>query len=285
MTPDTGEKRRVTRAFFDTYVEALRERGWLDRVWARLPGDESTGAEAVENRKTGYFWHRLAPDLRRHWTFNGLHWGDPSEERKMATLQDADYATDIFSVNPVQYLGYPRLRRFLGDRSEREVSWYLHHRIHINQEPLRTRLNFWQMWQRDVRMVTLWNTTLWDTGDQRGSVEKRPRGFIYKSRWFGNGVLFWPGEEEVVPSRRADLLRDGIEDYGYFRLLQQLHEKVEDRMFDHPDPRFAVQYALDIPGNIVDVLRHRTEDPELVKEHRRHVARLIQKLQDKIQEQ
>jgi len=46
-----------------------------------------------------------------------------------------------------------------------------------------------------------------------------------------NGVLFYPGPDGLVPSIRAELLRDGLEDYEYLRLAEKAVDsgKIKDK--------------------------------------------------------
>ena len=45
-----------------------------------------------------------------------------------------------------------------------------------------------------------------------------------------NDVLFYPGPRAPIPSIRAELLRDGLEDYEYLRLLERAvaRKRIED---------------------------------------------------------
>ncbi len=267
-----------SRLFFKTYVAELRRRGWLDRTYLRLPGDEGfyEGTKRkIRNIRAGLLWNRLGPDVRTHMTFDGLYFRHSDEEQKLRTLRDFDRAVDIWSLYPAIYLPYERVTRFLRQRTP---SWYIHHDMEIDQTALRNRLFFWRMWQEGVAACTLWSTTLWKRGDTE--TKRQPRGFTYDSRWFGNAVLFWPGEDGLLPSIRADLMRDGIEDWEMLRLLRERFRAADDEELG-PSLYRKISYALDIPGNIVDRFRHATDDPKKLREHRRKVANLIETLAER----
>lgn len=281
--PFRGDDPEMAAAFFSVYVDRLRREGWLDRVWARLPGDEGYyhgSGRALANIGAGLTWKRLAPDLRTHMTFNGLYWRHTNEQYKLDTLRDFEGATDIYSINPISYLPFRSLRDFLpGPR----VSWYIHHHMGIRQAGVYNRAFFWRMWQENVSQVTLWATNLW----RRADTETTPaaRGFDYRSRWFGNAVLFWPGEEGPLPSIRADIMRDGIEDWEYHRLLEEIFRRLVET-HQRPGRRGViplnlyreVSRALDIPGNVVDSIRYATDDAALLLAQRATVADLILRL-------
>lgn len=283
--PFRGTDPERAEAFFAVYIDELRRRGWLDRTWARLPGDEgySHGSDrAIENIAAGLMWKRLAPDLRTHMTFNGLYWQHTNEQYKLDTLKDFARATDIYSINRGTYMPFRKLREFLADR---EVSWYHHWHMGIDQPAVEIRAFLWSMWQQDVDQTTLWRTNLWQRSDT--DTRPAPRGFSYDSRWFGNATLLWPGERRILPSIRADLIRDGIEDWEYHRLLEQLFTRIveehEPRGREGVIPRdlyYDASYAIDVPGHIVDAGRSVTDDPAALLRQRREVAELILSLKE-----
>lgn len=306
--PFRGRDREQTELFFEVYVTELRRRGLMDRLWARLPFDEAfrvdRGEErALQNIETGRFWRQLAPDLRTHMTVAHLYWRDTDEAVKMEILREFAPALGIYSLQPACTLPFPRVRRFLR---EQEVSWYVHHNMNIHDPAVFNRLFFWKMWQEGVSQITLWSTTLWSRADT--DIAPGDRGFRYRTRWFGNAVLFWPGPgqaqvplpgagasgEKIVPALRADLMRDGIQDWEYHRLLRELFNAVDDDALER-ELYYGISYALDMPvnldlvwrcqqdfglagpGNVIDLWAH--DEPALIERvlaHRARVARYIE---------
>ena len=69
-------------------------------------------------------------------------------------------------------------------------------------------------------------------------------------------------------SMRLEILRDGIEDYEYFTMLERL------------DPGNAL---LTVPQDVSKSLKSFTFRPEPIKAHRRRVAKEIERLKRKVQ--
>ena len=79
-----------------------------------------------------------------------------------------------------------------------------------------------------------------------------------------------------VDSQRWEMLRDGIEDYEYFALL----ERLLDQQTDMPETERARYRALlDVPESISTSLRSFSPDPAPLRAHRHTLARAIETLQ------
>ncbi len=274
--PCRNRKRADAAACFDRYVDALRSRGWLDRAYARLPSDEGFylgGDGAKANLQAGKLWKKLEPDLQRHMTFDGLYYKDTEPTKKLKTLRAFDPAVDIWSINPAVYLPYPKVADYLENR---EVSWYIHHHMKVAEPAVNLRLFFWKMWKRGVSQCTLWATCLWKRS--RFDTWKAQRGFGVDPGFLGtgNGTLFWPGKEAVLPSIRADLIRDGIEDYEMHRRLRKLlaNKKLDDAFAKR------ARRALAVPPEVVRSFFEFTDEPSALLRQRARVARLIEAASD-----
>lgn len=106
----------------------------------------------------------------------------------------------------------------------------------------------------------------------------------------GDGRLLYPprrdpnrASESVIadpiPSFRWECLRDGVEDYEYFALLQQLCEKAEQ---NSAVPRSLIQKAralLEVPPEISKSMTEFTCDPRPMLQHRDQLARMVEQLQ------
>ena len=81
----------------------------------------------------------------------------------------------------------------------------------------------------------------------------------------GDGRFFYPPRsgDEPVPTTRVALLRDGIEDYEYFVILQRL------------DPGNRL---LKVPGKVYNSLTEFSSDPAPIEAHRLALAREIERL-------
>jgi hypothetical protein len=105
-----------------------------------------------------------------------------------------------------------------------------------------------------------------------------------RSGWgsYGDGCLLYPGKiyEKPMSSIRLELMRDGIEDYEYFWILnkyiKQLEKKPKSRKY-----RVLLRNAkkeLKIGSEIIKDLKIYTLAPEVLMEKRKKVARQIEKI-------
>ena len=92
----------------------------------------------------------------------------------------------------------------------------------------------------------------------------------------GGGVLFYPGgktiDDEPQPSLRLELLRQGMQDYEYFWLLDDLTKDRED------DIAREARKLLDIPDVIVPGLTGFTENETLVDSYKARLGQAIETL-------
>ena len=104
----------------------------------------------------------------------------------------------------------------------------------------------------------------WGSGDGR---------FLYPPRRSpaGKGP---PVLEGPISSIRWENLRDGIEDHEYFVLLQDLIRKKAAAAVALPD----AESLLRVPESISKDLTRFTKDPSLLLEHRRRLARAIERV-------
>jgi hypothetical protein len=98
----------------------------------------------------------------------------------------------------------------------------------------------------------------------------------------GDGRLFYPqnrhvGEDgkpyldEVVPSFRLELLRDGIEDYEYLKILERLAG-------ENPRKASSARRLLRIPESIYKDESHYNKDPQAILQYRKRLAEAILRL-------
>ena len=107
----------------------------------------------------------------------------------------------------------------------------------------------------------------WGNGDGR---------FLYPPRRDA-AVDQAPCLDAPVNSIRWENLRDGMEDYEYFWLLQQAATR---ELIWHGDTEMLKQARalLKVPNDVSQDLTHFTTDPRLMLAHRDQVARMIERL-------
>ncbi len=91
--------------------------------------------------------------------------------------------------------------------------------VKVEEDGINTRVLFWQHYQRDIDGFLFWGGDAW-TEDPYHDVD------FFHSGWYGDGLLFYPGEPigltERVPSIRLKIMRDGIEDIELFYMAEKL---------------------------------------------------------------
>lgn len=144
------------------------------------------------------------------------------------------------------------------------------------------RIMFWECWKYGAEGFLYWGTTHWPYNVQgEGRWPARP-WVTYNSQpgHNGCGYLIYPGADGTpLASTRLSLVRDGIEDYEYFALLQRL---LKERAAQLPvEVRARAQAALAIDAAVVTDHKHYTEDANLLEKHRAELAKLILAVQAK----
>ena len=169
------------------------------------------------------------------------------------------------------------------------------------------RLWPWQSWQYGVDGILVWASIYWNSGaafpapqlqDPWADPMSYVSGYDYKPGqvgYWGNGdgrFLYPPrrsgetGQEAIldqpINSLRWENLRDGMEDYEYFWLLQREVERARKIPSAASDVREA-EALLAVPKEISTDLTHFTTDARLMMNHRDHMARMIERLQTTLQ--
>lgn len=83
----------------------------------------------------------------------------------------------------------------------------------------------WMCWKYDIKGLLFWCVNYW---------KKNPWETTQNTGWGqnSNGILFYPGHNGPVPTLRAEVIRDGIEDYEYFVILKKALDEIEQQNID-----------------------------------------------------
>ncbi len=114
----------------------------------------------------------------------------------------------------------------------------------IENTGLQTKMLFWQLYQEDVTGYLYYGTNNWNEYDVNNGyfIDKTVTGDKTTSQWktnklpyangysiYGNGVLFYNSKQAqimgvsgVVGSLRVEIMRDGVEEYQMFKMLEEL---------------------------------------------------------------
>ncbi|MGD2248108.1 MAG: DUF4091 domain-containing protein [Candidatus Methanofastidiosia archaeon] len=88
---------------------------------------------------------------------------------------------------------------------------------------LNYRVVTWMIWDSRISGLIYWTCNWWE--DVSDPWEEPGTWTEYGDVYNGEGTLVYPGEEGCLPSIRLKVLREGMEDYEYFVLLQSLQKE------------------------------------------------------------
>ena len=91
----------------------------------------------------------------------------------------------------------------------------------------------------------------------------------------GDGTLIYPGPDGPLSTVRLDAIRDGLEDYEYYWLLERLVGKAEAKGLGGSKLVRTAKAMLAVPDVVMESLSEYTEDPESLAAHRYGVAQAI----------
>lgn len=293
--------------FLKLYYPVIKKYGLEEEVYVRLPHDETynPGPALDENINYGKIMREMAPGIRLHQTFGGMHMSGTAPEgqkplTRLEALKKYDDLIDIWDITPYRHLGESEIVDYLGSRVEKgeKITWYTNANSHVKNYGNTFRVMLWQMQHFGISALNHWGTTLWHRPEKARQKEvfvmRERRGFgtIHSSgTGAGNGCFFWPGRDGPLPTIRCETIRDGIEDNEYCWVLKQLLEKLEQ---DNVDGKYdnvisETKAALTVNPDIIPMLygdggiRYPTsDDTTIIFEQRTKVAEQIEKVQKTI---
>lgn len=282
---------REYNVLFGSYVKQLQDhlerKGWLDKAylyWFDEPDEKIH--DTIQEMSD--IISRYAP---------GLQWMlTDSITEKLAR------SVDIWCPVTYKYVHEHALEQ---QAKGREVWWYIctgpktpYVGEFIDHPAVEPRLWLWQTWKNNVQGILIWNTNYWTTEAAYPDALQNPwddpqswrAGGPPGRKWGnGDGRFFYPPNRDPnnnkepfisgpVNSLRWELLRDGIEDYEYFWMLQQqvnAHEKMGD-LNDRQEVWLATaKNLLKVPDNITSSLVSFAKDPTHLMAHREKLAEAI----------
>lgn len=112
--------------------------------------------------------------------------------------------------------------------------------LFVQQEGIRHRILFWQQKQYDVTGLLYWSTNYWCDTQTKEEIPVSPWESAWSTPWtgddtYGDGSLLYPGKKVgvngPVSSLRLEAVLNGIEDYEYLTMAEQLlGEKETDKI-------------------------------------------------------
>jgi hypothetical protein len=287
----TPEFARLFQDYLSQIEAHLRERHWLSKAytyWFDEPAPKDFQF-VVEGMKR---LNQAAPGIKRMLTV----------EPEPPLLGEVDIWCGL---TPKWTPELVRQRRSAGE----EVWWYICCGPHapyltefIDHPGTELRLWPWQSWQYGVQGILIWETVYWtssaafppprlqnpwsDPMSYKSGYDQKTGEIGYWGN--GDGRFLYPPRREAgtnqppcldapVDSLRWENLRDGMEDYEYFWLLDQNVQRLSN-LRGETDLVKQARELLKVPSEVSQDTTHFTTDPRVMLEYRDRVARMIERL-------
>ena len=289
----TEEYNRLMEKYLGQMQDNLKKNGWLGKEYIYW-FDEPNEKDYPFVRETNAMIKKYAPGIT---TFLTEH----------VSGQDITDVTDISCTiwhrldhNKIKKLNDKGLQHWSYLCTAPKSPWIT---LFTDHDAINMRMWLLASWQHKLKGILIWETTYWN------SSEASPEGYLQnpweeamsfvtgygwpvgKQTGWGNGDgrLFYPPNrdpnndkrtfiEGPVPSFRVELMRDGIEDYEYFTLLQKV---VKNASADKSQIAKEAATALEIPRSIYTDEKTYSKNPQDILNYRKKIAGYIMSLSQK----
>ena len=230
----------------------LRSKGWLDKTLFHVK-DEPTLRNVTAWKEASRIIHKYAPDLIRIDALETTHLFDDIEIAvpKLDYLagwldkyqEAAHQGTELwfYTVGIYQARSYPNKT--------------------IDMPLIDNRILHWINYRYDLKGFLHWGWNQW-TDDP----------FEEVGMHIGDGWHVYPSKNGVLNSLRWEQMRNGIQDYEYFWLLENKVQSLKDSLgskFTWIDPK---QRGKEIAGQVVKDLLNHSSDPSVLYQARQQVV-------------
>ncbi|MDP8255925.1 MAG: DUF4091 domain-containing protein [Candidatus Alcyoniella australis] len=261
--PYGGSSTDERRAYWAAFAQHFREKGWLDKLYLYLP-DEPTPAEYQNLVNIAELLHSADSELRAMATeqvdpalMGSVDIWCPDEPLFSDSLPWGPYPEDY---PPRQALGEEAwMYNCMSAQFMVDYTNYF-----IDSQGLHARLFQWVTWRYHFTGTLYWQSNY---GMRSGhDVWYEP----WEDTWFcnGDGNLFYPGAPSMIggssdipiASMRMKLIREGQEDYEYFRLADAMgkSEQVDTLL------RSVVRKSWDWSHDPADTMRVREQIAQII---------------------
>jgi hypothetical protein len=252
----TGEEitvpgKDIVPVLLPAFERHLRRKGWLDKTLFHIH-DEPTLRNVMAWRELSAYLHRYAPELTR-----------------IDAIETTNLFDDIeIAVPKLDYLGawYDIYNK--AAREGTEIWFYTVGIYQANSYPNKTidmpvmdnRILHWLNYKYDLSGFLHWGWNQWT---------ENPYADV--GMHIGDGWHVYPVKEGVLNSLRWEQMRNGLQDYEYFWMLENRIAALKDSLglsFKWIDPK---QRPKEIAGQVVMDLLNHTHDPEVLYQAKKEV--------------
>jgi len=288
------EYEKIMTDYLSKVQDYLEKRGWLDKAYIYW-FDEPEPKDYDFIKETMGFIQKAAPKLTRMLT------EQPEQELE-------DYV-DLWCPKTDNY--DHDMAQLCHSRGEK-LWWYIctspkepFCALFIDHYAVELRTWIWQSWKYGLDGILVWATNYWTSevafpGTEVQNPYQDPmsykRGYGLKSGekvgWGnGDGRFIYPPKsvfeskqknmDEPVSSIRWEILREGLEDYEYFWLLNDLINKLNTTRGDTLLLKQAKKLLI-VPETITSSLTNFSKNPDFIYEHRTKLAEMIERLRKEL---
>ncbi len=221
----------------------LRQKGWLEKTLLSVRNEPSVHNAVLYDEFSDYF-HQLAPDMKQFESiettmYGGLDIPGPKLDH-LATWYDSFKEAQEKGTEICYYI----VGIYQGSRYPDKT---------IDLPVMDSRIMPWLNYKYNLSGIKHWGWNSW-TDDPYNEVGQH----------LGDGWHVYPVKDGILNSLRWEEMRNGIQDYECFRLLENKILRLKDSLgsrFLWIDPR---QRGVEISGKAVTNFAERTKDPSVL---------------------
>jgi hypothetical protein len=274
------ESNKITRDIVQKKIDYFSKSGWIDRAytyWIDEPAvsvyDEVKKGMTVINDISNRKIKRLLTVLHDKEPLNGF------ADIWVPLLDNYDKC-------------WADSRSLEGD----EMWWYVccvprapFTNNYIDHSGLSTRLRYWMAWENSIKGELYWSVNYYQSNTEKNDPWRTPASvnWVNSHDFWGNGDgrLLYPPQgwdtcqsaiiTDPVPSMRLETIRDGIEDYEYFVILNKAYQQLlAKKWFSRSAMIFSdtVKSLLNVPSSITSSLVSYTNEIMELEKVRSRVA-------------
>jgi hypothetical protein len=241
---DTIPGEKVIPYLMPAFESHLRQKGWLNKTIFGIKDEPSLHNSAAYNEVSSYI-HHFAPDLRRH---------------------DAIETTNVLSEIEIAVPKLDHFSNWYGNfkkwQDEGGELWFYTVGIYqgsmfpnktIDVPLIDTRLMHWLNYKYDATGYLHWGWNQWNENP-----------FEDVGMHIGDAWHVYPAKDGVLNSIRWEEMRNGIQDYEYFWMLENRISQLKDSLGSRFNWINPSRRGKEIAGRVIRDFVDRTNDPEIL---------------------
>lgn len=254
--PENQQSRKWFEQYITQFYNHLESKNWTKHWWI-YAADEPHQAEWKEPL-TRYFAiiHKCAPKLRI-----------------MMTREPTDHFGPHLDIACIMMNHLRSGTHETARKLDQELWCYSCGHLNnpgltLRESPVDIRTWFWLQEKWKIRRVLLWHSSVYGHTFVKPGADGRGDGQVFYFRRRAGE------QDEIIPSIRAEMLRDGVEDRQYFHLLKQKARRAGDRIPTSLRDRAAALSK--VPDSIARTQYEMSGDVHLLLSRRVQIADVIE---------